>query len=676
MPDRYWVGGTANWDGTAGTKWSATSGGPGGVSVPTTADDVFFDASSTGTVTIASGNTGAKSINCTGFTGTIAGSATISVAGSITLVAGMSYTHNGTVTITGTCTLITAGKTFSNVNMNGVGITFTLGDALNLGAGTLTLTEGSFNTNSYSITAASMNGAGSAFKSVTLNASTITLSNQFGFGFSYGIPPASWNSGTSHIICTSTTASFLGGSRIFYDVSFTAISGTRTLSGVNTFNNLTLASASTASIGVLEITSNQVVNGAFTCSTTTATGRNVIRSSVLGTTVTITAAALNAANCDFRDITIAGGAANTAPTRAGDCGGNSGIVFPEAKTVYRVGSSSDWQGSNSWALTANGTGSNDNYPAPQDTIVFDNNSTFTGTMFMVAGNFGTLDCSSRTNTITLNPAGGTRFYGSVTLGSGVTSQSNIYSFSGRGVMTLTTAGRTLAGVTMEGPGGTLRLGDALNISGNVSHTRGTFDANNYNVTCSTFNSNNSNVRTITMGSGLWTLTGPGRSWDLRSISNLTFNRNTANILTTNITGNTQFSGNTLAYNKLTIGGASGTGQFLFEGVSSFTELDSIRTVAYSISLLNNLGTIGRWSIKGTPGNVVTFNSSSVGTRRTFTLTNPTSGIDYLSVRDIGELSNSRFYVGLNSINGGNNSNVYFTDTPVAVTTGNMMMLFH
>jgi len=39
--DRYWVGGTANWDGTAGTKWATSSGGNGGASVPTTADDVL-----------------------------------------------------------------------------------------------------------------------------------------------------------------------------------------------------------------------------------------------------------------------------------------------------------------------------------------------------------------------------------------------------------------------------------------------------------------------------------------------------------------------------------------------------------------------------------------------------------------------------------------------------------
>lgn len=36
MADRYWVGGTATWDNTAGTKWSATSGGAGWASVPFT----------------------------------------------------------------------------------------------------------------------------------------------------------------------------------------------------------------------------------------------------------------------------------------------------------------------------------------------------------------------------------------------------------------------------------------------------------------------------------------------------------------------------------------------------------------------------------------------------------------------------------------------------------------
>jgi hypothetical protein len=46
MATRYWVGGAGNWSST--TKWSASSGGASGASVPTSADDVVFDANSGG----------------------------------------------------------------------------------------------------------------------------------------------------------------------------------------------------------------------------------------------------------------------------------------------------------------------------------------------------------------------------------------------------------------------------------------------------------------------------------------------------------------------------------------------------------------------------------------------------------------------------------------------------
>ena len=52
MANRYWVGGTGNWDATT-THWSATSGGSGGASVPTYSDNVFFDA-----------NSGVGTVNC------------------------------------------------------------------------------------------------------------------------------------------------------------------------------------------------------------------------------------------------------------------------------------------------------------------------------------------------------------------------------------------------------------------------------------------------------------------------------------------------------------------------------------------------------------------------------------------------------------------------------------
>lgn len=73
--DHWWVGGgsSANWNATVPTNWSIVgSGGAGGATVPTVADNVFFDANSgSGTATISAPAT-AKSIDCNNYTGTLA----------------------------------------------------------------------------------------------------------------------------------------------------------------------------------------------------------------------------------------------------------------------------------------------------------------------------------------------------------------------------------------------------------------------------------------------------------------------------------------------------------------------------------------------------------------------------------------------------------------------------
>ena len=46
MADRYWVGGNGVWSSTNTTNWSATSGGAGGASVPTSLDNVYINTSS------------------------------------------------------------------------------------------------------------------------------------------------------------------------------------------------------------------------------------------------------------------------------------------------------------------------------------------------------------------------------------------------------------------------------------------------------------------------------------------------------------------------------------------------------------------------------------------------------------------------------------------------------
>jgi hypothetical protein len=655
MPSRYWVGGTAAWDGTAGSKWAATSGGAGGESVPTTADDVFFDAASSGTCTISSGNTGAKSINCTGFTGTITGSANITVAGSITLVAGQTYTHTGTVTVTGTSTLTTAGKTFSAVTVNGSGITVTLGDAFANSNRNFLVNQGTFDTANYTFSPGAFQSNSNSVRSISFGSSTVTAVGGSGNTFLLSnVANLTFNAGTSQINFPGTNVVFSGGGQTFYNVTFTETGGIeRRLVDANTFNNLTFNTGSTGIVGT-SVEADQTVNGTFTCAGSSFSVRGFVYSAPIGTTRTITANAISANDCDFRDITIAGSAAGASPTRAGDCGNNSGITFPAAKTVYRVGTNTSWAGSSSWALSSGGTGSNDNFPLAQDTAIINEDTTLTGTLALATYNIGTLDCSTRTTGITLNFNNISTFYGSITFGSGVTvSSGTTQTFSGRGTQTFTSAGKTITfAITVDKPAGAFELGDATTTSSSITLTRGTFDAKNYNLTCNAFTSSNSNTRTITMGSGLWILSGTNIAiWNTDTITNLTFNKDTANILlSSTATTGRRFSSGSLTFNKLTIGGTTGISVTELYGPVTFSELESTKTVAHTIEFNNNI-TIANWTVSGTSGNVITLRSNVAGTSRTITKSGGgfLTGIDYLNVRDIvGSPISDTWYIGANS----------------------------
>jgi len=531
MPNRYWVGGTASWDGTAGTKWSATSGGAGGASVPTTADDVFFDAgSNTGaaiTVTIATGNTGARSINCTGFTRTITGTAAITVAGSVTLVAAMTYTHTGTMTFTGTGTLTTAGKAFSAVTVDGAGITLTLGDALNISARTVTVTQGTFTTNNFSVSAAVLTSSNTNTRTINFGSSTVTLSGS-GTAFNFTTTTnLTFNAGTSQINLSGTTPTFQGGGQTFNNLSFTgttAVTSFGSVLGANTFANLTFAAPSSAGLLSYDFSADQIVTGTLTCAGATALRRLFLASNTLGTARTLTVGTLSANDCDFRDITLAGAASPASPTRAGNCGGNSNITFPAAKTVYRVGTNTTWAGASSWATGSGGTGADTNFPLAQDTAVIDNSTTLTGTLTVTNFNISAIDASTRTTGVTLSFSSAS-LYGSVAFGSGVTvSGATTATFLGRGTMDFTSAGKTITfAITVDAPGGTLRLLDAVSMSNSVTLTRGTLNLNDNTLTTTSFNGNNSNTRTIAFGTaGNITVTSSGGIvWTTSTITGLT-----------------------------------------------------------------------------------------------------------------------------------------------------------
>lgn len=150
MADRFWVGGTATWDGTAGTKWAATSGGAGGASVPFTGDDVYFDANS-GAVTVTTGATNyTRNLSFAGFTGTFAGANTLVVTGSLTLGASMTRTFTGPISLSSaltTNTITSNGITMANqLQFTGVG-KWTLQDALSNPTGYTFQTSGTIDLN-------------------------------------------------------------------------------------------------------------------------------------------------------------------------------------------------------------------------------------------------------------------------------------------------------------------------------------------------------------------------------------------------------------------------------------------------------------------------------------------------------------------------------------------------
>lgn len=128
MANRYFVGGgTGNWNST--TNWSDTDGGASGFSVPTSTDDVFLTAASGANTLTVNATSNAKSLTCTGFTGTLDGSSSLTVSGNITFVAGMTLTYSGTLTVNATATLTSGGKTLpGNLTLPTALITITFAD--------------------------------------------------------------------------------------------------------------------------------------------------------------------------------------------------------------------------------------------------------------------------------------------------------------------------------------------------------------------------------------------------------------------------------------------------------------------------------------------------------------------------------------------------------------------
>jgi fibronectin-binding autotransporter adhesin len=644
--------GTGNW---SDDQWSDTSGGSVSTdNFPLAQDTAVFDESTTGgTHTMNSAVPYMGTLDMSGRTSVMQLAPTQAFAVYGDWINGSGVAVNGGVGVTtfsgrNTQTITSAGKTFSqSLVVNSYGGTVELADALGIGTQTITVTNGTFDTKGYNVTAGSLSSSNSNVREIKLGASTVTLSNDVTFTTSTNL---TFDAGTSSIVQTATGPNFNGGGQTFYDVSFTSTgAGTHTINQSNTFNSLSITAPASAGLRQVSLTADQTITGTLTAAGATAVRRIMLRSSAVGTTRTLTVGTLSADDCDFRDITIAGTAAGGSPTRAGDCGGNSGVTFPAPKTVYwNLTGNQNWSAT-AWATTSGGTPALDNFPLAQDTAVFDDTgaAVYVG---MQTLNVGSVDMSARTSAMTMG-FGTPTVYGNWTWGTGVTSSNNANTtFSGRGTSTITSNGVPFTGgITINCVAGTVQLADALEIASTraLTLTSGTFDAVSYNVTSGTFGSAGSGVYALRMGSGTWTLSGTGFIFSINS-SNGVLYKGTADILLSNTSTSARtISGLAQSFNKLTIGGATGISTLTISGNHQFTELASTKTVAHTIALGTSTQTFGKWSVTGTSGNVVTL----TGVAGNHVLAGAcTDGIDYLAMGSIGFAATSpaEFYAGASS----------------------------
>jgi hypothetical protein len=187
MANRFWVGGTGNWDATT-THWSATSGGAAGASVPILTDDVYFDANSGGgtvTVNLAARtclNLSFRGLSGTSdFTGTFAGASTLNISGGLILSASTTYTYSSTISFlatSGSYNITSNGRSLScTININALGATFNLTDGLTTltSAGTLILTAGTLNFGSSTHNIFSFSSSNSNVRTIDFGTATVNL---------------------------------------------------------------------------------------------------------------------------------------------------------------------------------------------------------------------------------------------------------------------------------------------------------------------------------------------------------------------------------------------------------------------------------------------------------------------------------------------------------------------
>lgn len=667
MANRFWVGGTTGtWDGTAGTKWSATSGGTGGASVPTSADQVWFDVNSGldggGTVTISGTRNCLDFIVEDGQALTLAGVSTpiLNVSGS--WFAGDSFNN----TLTGPVNFIStaAGNyigvfsgpstsvSFSGpVNFSGnsasvwdiTGSYFNFQGAVTHTGGTVNVIfEGtqidiqSYSTSGTTTRALNLNGSSLNFQYPTGNTTiwniasstnyTLTTLSVGGSNSTFNIWP---NNGAS-----AATITFNGGGLVYGNILFQAdywgasVPAGLTITGANTFAELGLYNGSYSSNGNSVIT---FPNSTTTYATLMADGATLRRT---GTSGTFTLAKVNTSTpnlIDGTNVSISNCTASTANTLYVDAnrnstngGGNTNITFGTIK--YWIGGSATWNSTTNWSLTSGGGGG---APLPNlaDYVIFES----TGATITIVG---TASCggleSLNVNSITGNITSNLNIYTSANVPSSFFNSFNgtlnLYSIkdSINRANAIYSDISTLGPVTLQSTEPTIEpinnnAINAIYLPGLLSCKTVTYRGGNFiNTALPALNIITESMLPEFFGASTYftapstnvTLSGTGTVLDTSIATSINFLNVT---LTNNTTADRIVNLSNVDCNSLTIGGNTSISNTTIIGgnlsgggvyyASEINTITSTKTVAHTITFSGKFD-ITNWNVNGKPGNYV------------------------------------------------------------------------
>ena len=613
MAARYAKTAGGNW--SSANTWSATS--PAGVDnagAPTSADDAILLLAS-GNVTIDATSV-CKTLDCTTYTGTLThGAFTLTVSGSVTLVAGMTYapgiTASTVLALAATGTLTSGGKVLPKITM-GTG-TFTLGDNIQIGDNS------------------TFSGDISIFPGTLVpNGKKITVTNI---------------GGTRVIDCPGTT---------FYD--------------------LTLIN-SAVKTAVFNFTGAHTVSNTLTITGNSSINRILVSSNTVGTSRTLTAATVSVSNTDFQDITGAGAGSwdFSARTDIGNCQGNTGITFPASISQTWSGTSSGNWSTNSW--TTRVPLPQDDVSLG---VAFSASQTVTADMPRLGRSIDWTGATGSgltwANSVSQSIYGSLTLISGLTI-----SGTNTLTLSGRGNFTITSAGiQFTQPITLTAFGGTYSLSDALTMAtsstnGNLSLTNGTFTTNNFTVTCSNFATSSSGIlKTINTGTSIFnfTQTIAGSVWSV--FSGLTLNDSGAKYIITTASASTRtFAGNGLSYGTLTYTVAGSTGELDITGANSFAQINfsdssNARSLKFTKATTTTIRNGDGFNVRGTSGKKMTLDT--VDGAGVFTLTSPSrqASMDYITPTRSTVDASPAWYAGVNSNDGGTTTNWIFTNAPYVI----------